>query len=140
MQEYFAVEPEVAGGLGEHTNINRSTVPAEVTKLHYVFEGWQGDALVESTPCFLVTEELAAAIRQEALNGVSFDEVEVSTSLEFEELHPGLQLPNFLWLRIHGEPAKHDISLSSLTLVASARALAVLERHGLAHGTVVPFA
>jgi hypothetical protein len=140
VQEYFAVEPEVAGGLGEHTSINRSTVPVEATKLHYVFEGWQGDALLESTPCFLVTEELAAAIRQEALSGVSFDEVEVSTSPEFNELHPGLRLPNFLWLKIEGEPAKHDFSLSKLALVASARALVVLERHGLAHATVVPFA
>lgn len=69
MQEYFAVEPEVAGGLGAHTSINRATVPVEVTKLHYVFEGWLGDAPIESTPCFLVTEELAATIREEGLSG-----------------------------------------------------------------------
>lgn len=72
--------------------------------------------------------------------GVSFDEVEVSTSPEFNELHPGLRLPNFLWLKIQGEPAEDDFALSKLTLVASGRALAVLERHGLAHATVVPFA
>jgi hypothetical protein len=31
----------VAGGLGEHTSINRSTVPVEVMKkLHDVFDGW----------------------------------------------------------------------------------------------------
>lgn len=140
MQEFFVVEPEVAGGLGEHTSINRSTVPFEVTKLHYVFEGWLGDALVESTPCLLVTEELAATIRDQALSGVRFDEVEVSTSPEFGEIHPCLRLPNFLWLKIEGEPAKDDFALSKLTLVASGRALAVLKRHGLAHATVVPFA
>ncbi|RZI54440.1 MAG: hypothetical protein EOP12_02840 [Pseudomonas sp.] len=140
MQAYFAVEPEVAGGLGANTSINRATVPAEFTKLHYVFEGWQGDALIESTPCFLVTEELAVAIRKERLSGVSFDEVEVSTSPEFNDLHLGLHLPNFLWLKIEGHLAKDDFALSKLMLVASGRALAVLERYGLAHATVVPFA
>lgn len=53
-----------------HTpGINRATVPVEVTKLHYVFEGWLGDAPIESTPCFLATEELAATIREEGLSG-----------------------------------------------------------------------
>ena len=140
LQKYFAVEPEIAGGLGEHTNIDRSTVPFEVTRLHYVFEGWMGDALVESTPCFLVTEDLAATIRDKALSGVSFGEVEVSTSPEFDELHPGIRLPTFLWLKVYGEPAKDDFALSRLTLVASERALSALECHGLAHATVVPYA
>ena len=78
-------------------------------------------------------------IRDQALSGVSFDEVEVSTSPEFDELHAGIRLPTFLWLKVEGEPAKDDFALSRLTLVASEKALAVLERHGLAHATVVPF-
>ena len=115
-------------------------MPVEVTKLHYVFEGWLGDALIESTPCFLVTEKLAATIREERPIGVSFDEVEISTSPEFDELHLEPRLPNFMWLKIEGEPVKDDFALSKLTLVASGSALAVMERHGLAHATVIPFA
>jgi hypothetical protein len=44
--KYFYVEPEVAGGLGERTVMDRSTHPPVVKRLHYQLEGWLGDAIL----------------------------------------------------------------------------------------------
>ena len=52
--QYVYIEPEVAGGLGDHTVMDRSVHPPIVSKLHYQMEGWLGDALLESFPVFIV--------------------------------------------------------------------------------------
>ncbi len=42
--------------VSEHTGITRSTAPVVVTKLHYVFDGWLGGALIEMrTPSPILT-------------------------------------------------------------------------------------
>lgn len=43
MNKFFALEPEVAGGLGPNTVMDRSVHPPRVSHLHYVFDGWMGD-------------------------------------------------------------------------------------------------
>lgn len=55
------LEPEVAGGLGENSTFNSK---GEVEFLHYEFQGWLGDELLESTPCFIVTESMAHSIQR----------------------------------------------------------------------------
>jgi hypothetical protein len=59
---YFYVEPDVAGGFGPNTVIDRGSGRIVVKKLHYIFDGWFGDDLLESTPAFLVSQRLAEAI------------------------------------------------------------------------------
>lgn len=44
--KYFYIEPEVAGGLGRNTVMNRAVHPPVVSKLHYHFDGWLGDVLL----------------------------------------------------------------------------------------------
>ena len=67
--EYYLIEPEVAGGIGEHSVIDRSSGKMVVRKLHYEFDGWLGDELLESTPCFIVSERLDSRNRACAVDG-----------------------------------------------------------------------
>src|SRR5580700_5627195 len=95
MSGYYILEPEVAGGLGPRTIMDRSVHPPRVTHLHYHFEGWLGDQLVESFPCWLVTAAVGAEIKDAGLTGAEFGDAEVSASETFRELHPGRSLPSF---------------------------------------------
>jgi hypothetical protein len=60
-----------------------------------VFDGWLGDAILESFPGFIVIEVAAQALLREGLAGFQLDEVQVSASEVFEELHPSRELPSF---------------------------------------------
>jgi hypothetical protein len=62
MVAFYILEPEVPGGVGPNTRMDTGVHPPRVSHLHYVFEGWLGDELVESFPCWMVTESLAARI------------------------------------------------------------------------------
>jgi hypothetical protein len=138
MSNFFAIEPEVAGGFGANTVIDRSSGKMVVRKLNYELQGWLGDALLESTPCFVVTEALAADIRQAAMTGVEFDQVEITTSPEFRALYPRRKLPGFLWLKVPGRAGVDDFGLDDgLQLIVSDRALAALKAAGLSHAASV---
>jgi hypothetical protein len=65
-----------------------------VRKLHYVFDGWGGDALLESFPCFIVTVEARRKLQSNRLTGIRFDEVEVTTSEFFQDRYLNQQLRN----------------------------------------------
>jgi hypothetical protein len=90
---FFRLEPEVAGGAGAATVLDSSTHPPRVARLEYHFDGWLGDDLRESSPCYIVTERLKQAIEQADLTGYSFDEVLVTTSATFRELYSNRTLP-----------------------------------------------
>ena len=139
MTVYHVVEPEVAGGWGENTVFTRAPgTPMVVQKLHYRFDGWLGDELLESTPCYVVTERLAQEIGRAQLTGVRFDEVEVTTSAQFKELHPNRQLPKFVWLKVDGKPGQDDFGIApGLRFVVSERALELLKRVGISHAASV---
>jgi hypothetical protein len=46
----------VAGGYGEDAILDTSVCPERVERLHYEFDGWLGDDLLESFPVFIITE------------------------------------------------------------------------------------
>ncbi len=77
---YKIIEPEVAGSLGEQAQIDNSFFPPLIKNLNYEFEGWLGDDILESFPCYIVTEQLRKGIESEGLTGINFDEVLVSKS------------------------------------------------------------
>ena len=138
--KHFFVEPEVAGGLGGNTVMDSSAHPPLVSRLHYELEGWLGDALLESFPVFIVTLEARDALEGLGSTGVDFDEVEVTISDSFEELHPGRALPDFVWLKPKGEAGRDDFGTASDgRLVVSERALGLLRGCGLANALVEPF-
>jgi hypothetical protein len=141
MNNYHVVEPEVAGGWGVNTIVTRSPGrPIVVDKLHYVFDGWLGDALLESAPCYIGTQRLVEEIKLAQLKGIDFDEVEVTKSLQFDTLYPNRELPKFKWLKINGVPGQDDFGVTTdLQLVVSEKALAVLQKVGLSTALVEPF-
>ena len=157
----FFLEPEVAGNLGENTTYANLTAIRErrerpiVQHLHYECDVWLGNELLTATPCFIVTELLAADLLASDLSGVVFEDLEISTSEEYEDRHkfrPDMpQLPSFRRLIPAGkvvldeatltvsEWSGHDICVSvSDALVVTDRALEVLKRHALAYCDVHP--
>jgi len=138
--QYFYVEPEVAGGLGENTLMDRTVHPPIVSKLHYEFDGWGGDALLESFPCFIVTEGAKKKLQSVGLTGIAFDKALVTTSDLFQEIYPNRKLPKFVWLQVVGRPGQDDFGIAKdLRLVTSERALNVLEGHGISNAVVEPY-
>ncbi|UFH51179.1 hypothetical protein [Pseudomonas sp. KNUC1026] len=92
---FYYVEPEVAGGLGEGAAIDATAHPPVVTELEYRFDGWLGDEILESFPCFIVTRSLAQMISENGLSGFMLAPLKVTTSQTFSEIHPTLVLPEF---------------------------------------------
>ncbi|WP_442601934.1 hypothetical protein [Paenibacillus sp. KN14-4R] len=133
------LEPEVAGCLGERTTFDENN---RVVYLHYEFEGWLGDELLESSPCFIVTESLARSLDENKLSGIMFEDVEVSTSEEFNELHPNRTLPSFKRLIPQGivnitaerffDWSGHDFCISPKNyLVITEKAFEIMTKHTL---------
>ena len=138
--KYLYIEPEVAGGLGEKTIINTSVNPPNVSKLHYKFDGWLGDILLESYPCFIIAEGAKHELQLAGITGMEFDEVLITTSEQFHELYPNLQLPKFEWLQIMGKPGNDDFGIAQDgRLVISARALNVLSKLGVSHALITQY-
>lgn len=146
----YILEPEVAGELGEETsyqNFENVRLKGErpiVDKLDYHFTGWLGDELIEATPCFIVTEELATSIQKNSLSGYRFEEVIVSLSDEFMEIYPNRTLPKFKRLVPTGsiyienknfkEWSGDDICISQKSyLVVTEKALAVFKSHKISN-------
>ena len=129
---FYKIEPDVAGGLGENTILDPGVHPPIVSRLHYQFDDWSGDALVASFPCFLVTQHGRNVLQFIGASGIEFSEVEVTTSEIFKQLKPNLELPKFHWLKVVGEAGQDDLGIGSdLLLIMSERALTALQGAGL---------
>jgi hypothetical protein len=114
--------------------------PPRVQRLHYEFEDWLGDDLVESFPCFLVSEPLAAKLTAVDLGTFQLKDVEVTMTPEAKELLGDNAFPNFYWLDVAGTAGRDDVGIT-LTglLVVSDQALAVLREFNIDNCDVEPF-
>jgi len=138
--KYFYVEPEVAGGLGKNTVMNRDVHPPIVSELNYHFDGWLGDELLETFPCFIASEIVKQKLLEAQFTGVGFDQVEITLSDEFQELYPDRQLPKFVWLRVEGAAGQDDFGTApDGRLIVSERALVLLRERGISHAVVMEF-
>src|SRR3954451_6944805 len=134
---WFRIEPEVAGGLGPKTGLDHSTHPPRVNTLHYVFDGWLGDDLLESFPAFIVTADSASRLEAAGLSGFRFGEVEIGTSETFDEVGANRQLPEFRRLEVTGKARDADFGLDDdNVLVISDTALDVLHQGRLQHADI----
>ena len=112
MKEKYIFEPEVPGRIGPRTQMDRSVHPPRIRALHFVFDGWLGDQLVESFPCYLVTSSLAESLAAAGVTGFALAEAEVETGEPFREVYPGRLLPPFKWLQVVGN-ADADVYITS---------------------------
>lgn len=131
------VEPEVAGGMGDKTVLDASSHPPLVHRLHYQFDGWLGDDILETFPCYIVTERLKQGIEGHDLTGVIFDNVIVSRTKTFDKLYPGILLPEFYWLKVIGIPRKDDFSISEdYRMVISDEAFTLLKNFNISNANL----
>lgn len=129
---YKLIEPEVAGSLGERTQMDNSFFPPLIINPHYEFEGWLGDDILESFPCYIVTEKLRTGIEHEKLTGISFDDVIISKSETFLELYSNKELPNFFWAKISGESYRDDFFITEKNgLAISEKAYSLLKNYNI---------
>ena len=135
----YQLEPEVAGGFGDATVIDASVTPEVVTQLEYRFDGWLGDELVEFITVHLVTTRVRDALVDAGITGIRFAPVTVSRSEQFDEVHSGEPLPEWVWMQVVGAPAHDDAWIGAgQMLTVSERMLAVLQRFSLSHCRIAP--
>lgn len=131
---FFKLQLEVAGGFGRKTVMDTRVHPPLVSVLEYEFDGWLGDDLLESFPCYIVTERLRNLLVENLFTGYIFESVIISTSETFKELYPETNLPEFHWLKIEGKAGIKDVGFSeSNHLVVSENFLKVLLQVNLKH-------
>jgi hypothetical protein len=142
---YYVIEPEAAGHWGEKSVVtDRSVHPLVISKLHYRFDGWSGDVLLTSSPVYIITCEAMKKLQEINPTGASFDNVEITTSEQFQHFHPNLKLPEFAWLKVDGKVGHDDfgivpyrniraISYPEMRMVISGRVLNILKPLGIAH-------
>ncbi len=133
--KYFILSPEVAAmGLGVNTIMDRTVHPPIVSYLHYDFDVWLGDDLLEGFPCFIATDRLAEAIQNAGLSGTEFRPVAVSTSEQFKDMYGERELPPFVWLYPSGRSGVDDFGVDATgRLVVSENALALLRTMKIDH-------
>ena len=140
MSEILYIEPEVAGGLGENTILDRNVQPSRVRELQYQFDGWLGDVLIESSPVFIATQAAKTELERRKFTGIVFDDVEVSVSDQFRELNPNVKLPAFVWLRPGDRPGLDDFGVATDgRLVISSPVLELFKRLGIVNALISPF-
>jgi len=138
---YKIIEPEVPGGLGEQTIMDSTIHPPIIEKLHFEFQGWLGDDLIETFPCYLVTEKLRDGIVLTKLTGVSFDDVLISKSIEFDELYPNKKLPTFFWMKVNGKLNVDDFTITEdFNLLISDKVLTLLKDYNVNNATFEDYA
>lgn len=134
---YSYIEPEVAGGLGEQTILHNNVFPPLVEKLHYEFDDWLGDDILESFPCFIVTDRLKTCIEKTGLTGMTFDKVVISKSEKFMDLHAEWVLPTFHWAKISGTLMADDFAIANnFRLMVSEKAFRLLNTFKLTNAIV----
>lgn len=137
---FYELEPEVAGGIGERSVLDYSSRPLRVVVLHYEFQGWLGDDLLETVACYIVTDVLRAALEAARPTGCVFDDVIISKSADFQEAAPDARLPGFHWLKVDGSPGIDDFGMSRMRRLAiSDRILRVMQQHSLHNCTIRPY-
>jgi hypothetical protein len=138
--KYFILDPEVAGSLGFKTAMDTTVHPPTVASLHFVVDAWLGDDIVQSFPCYLVTEELKTRLKSIKPSGLTFAFAEITASDNFEELNHGRKLPELSWMKVTGAPGSDDVGLTAdARLVVSERVLAEMKRLKFDHCDVKQF-
>jgi hypothetical protein len=133
---YMSLEAMVPGWIGEHS-VSEIVDNKEIfKKVHYVFDDYPSDCIVERSGVYLITQELKKALEDMETTGCEFDDVIVSESDEYEEHTSHIQdnsLPKFYWLKIIGKAGKDDIGRvePAISIVVSERVFNVIRKFGL---------
>lgn len=126
----YQLEPEIAGSLGKGTRLDSNDHPPVVLALDYEFQGLPKDEILESFPCFIITQDLANTLIAADLTGFKIADCSVTKSEMFKELYPNARLPQYKWLKILGCEGKDDFFINHLNiLTVTNKALTKLKKH-----------
>lgn len=136
---YYLLSPEIAGELGDGSEVvYEDGKIKEVIFLEYNFMGWQGDELLSTHPCFIVTESLQNDIILNNLTGVKFNDIAMTFSDEFYEICGNVKIPQFVQIICN---ASYEDNANNLQydfyynkykeIIVSEKALTVLKQHKL---------
>lgn len=134
---YYLLKPEVAGELGDGSRVvYEGGKIKEVIFLEYNFMGWQGDELLSTHPCFIVTENLQNDIILNNLTGVKFNDIAMTFSDEFYEICGDVKIPQFVQIICNAsyEDNANDLQYDFYynkykEIIVSEKALTVLKQH-----------
>lgn len=141
MTKFFQLEAMVPGWIGEQS-VSKIIDNREVfEKVHYVFDDYPTDCIVERCPIYLVNEDLKRALETLGATGCQFDDAIITESDSYQGHTSSLtdnSLPRFSWLKILGEAGSNDIGIRPprMSIVISARVLELMRALGL-HDCIV---
>lgn len=146
---YF-LEPEVSGGHGGKTihgtdeDVAKEGISGNIKFLHYEFEGWLGDDLLESAPTFIISSDLEEELKRSGMKDYKLQTCLITVSDVFMELYPTKELHSFTrfiplgTVEIEGESFKNwsgnDFCISPKgELVLTKKALDFLNKFSIKH-------
>lgn len=131
---HYTLEPEVAGHLGTRTIRDNTAHPPVIKKLHYIFDGWLGDDIIEAFPVYLISDKLYQSMKQSNLTGYKIEKCEIEKSEIFTTMQAKAILPDFYWLQIIGKNNNSDFRLNKNNqLTVSKQAFSLLKKHNIRH-------
>lgn len=137
--DYYLLNPEIAGELGDGSElVYEGGKIKEVVFLEYSFMGWQGDELLSTHPCFIVTESLQNDIISNGLTGVKFRDIAMTFSDEFYDICGNIKVPRFVQIicndlyEDNAENLHNDFYVNKYKeIIVSEKALSVLKQHNI---------
>jgi hypothetical protein len=159
----YHVEPSVDGGFGERTqlvkgdgNFGDELSRTDVSVLAHQFQGWSGDEIVTSFPCYLITQRLLDDLLRTGLTGISHESAIIAVSDEPFTSLTAIEEQRFVWLKPTGkidhipkslkqsqDPIKwagHDFSLTpNAQLVLTERAINAIGYARIRHSIIRAF-
>jgi hypothetical protein len=139
---FLTIRPEPSSQLVEAPAGGRSSLveaPGQAGRT-YVFDYWLGDDLIGSSPLFLVTERLKAALLAlDPPGGFAFEPASVEASAFMKRSSPDKRLPVFWKWRIEGRAGLDDVGLWGADLVVSGRVFAALLSCSLEQAEILQF-
>lgn len=137
---YYKLRPAAPGELGDRVVMDTSVHPPRVQHAHLHLDGWLGDDLVESYPCYFVSDKLAAAVEASHLGDYELRDVEVTLSEDIPDDERD-SVPPIRWLFVTGAAGVDDLGVTSTgRLVVSDRGLEALRQGNLDNCDVDEFA
>lgn len=128
---YYELHPEVPGGFGRDTVVNRLVTPPRIEFVHLVLDGWLGDDLLTCYPCYFITDGLRAALSETNLTGYQLQSIKTECSTQFRDLYGSRPVPTLHRIVILGKARIDDFGLNDKEdLIVSDRTFKLMKANG----------
>lgn len=123
----FRLDPQVAGELGEGTELDGRTHPPVVSAVEYVLDQPENDDLIQSFPVYLISVDMEQLLIHHGFTGFTLDDAAITAGDVYLEVHGPVPTPHYRWLRIAGRESDSDCWIDeSLQICVSNRMMAAM--------------